>query len=59
MRTGRCRESHSQIRTVLPVYRYLTRFCVEPMGRKEIFHNFLLLVEIDGHFTHDFVTYVY
>jgi hypothetical protein len=29
------------------------------MGRSEIFHNFSLLVEIKGHFTHEFVTYVY
>jgi hypothetical protein len=29
------------------------------MGRREIFHTFLLLVEIVGHFTHEFVSYVY
>jgi hypothetical protein len=29
------------------------------MGRREIFHTFSLLVEIEGHFTHEFVTYVY
>jgi hypothetical protein len=29
------------------------------MGREEIFHTFLLLVEIEGHFTHELVTYVY
>jgi hypothetical protein len=31
----------------------------EPMGRREIFHTFLLLVEIVGHFTHEFVSYFY
>jgi hypothetical protein len=31
----------------------------EPMGRREIFLTFLLLVEIEGHFTNEFVTYVY
>jgi hypothetical protein len=29
------------------------------MGRREIFHNSSLLLEIEGHFTHEFVTYVY
>jgi hypothetical protein len=29
------------------------------MGREEIFHTFLLLVEIEGHFTHELVSYVY
>jgi hypothetical protein len=29
------------------------------MGRREIFHTFSLLVEIEGHFTHEFVSYVY
>jgi hypothetical protein len=29
------------------------------MGRREIFHTFSPLVEIEGHFTHEFVTYVY
>jgi hypothetical protein len=29
------------------------------MGRREIFHAFLLLVEIEGHLTHVFVPYVY
>jgi hypothetical protein len=29
------------------------------MGRKEIFYTFSLLVEIAGHFTHEFVSYVY
>jgi hypothetical protein len=27
------------------------------MGRREIFHTFSLLVEIEGHFTHEFVTF--
>jgi hypothetical protein len=34
-------------------------FLCEPMGRWEIFHTTTLLVEIEGHFTHEFVTYVY
>jgi hypothetical protein len=29
------------------------------MGRREICHTFSLLVEIEGHFTHEFVSYVY
>jgi hypothetical protein len=29
------------------------------MGREEICHTFLLLVEIEGHFTHELVSYVY
>jgi hypothetical protein len=29
------------------------------MGRREIFHSFSLLAEIEGHFTHAFVTYLY
>jgi hypothetical protein len=29
------------------------------MGRREILHAILLLVEIGGHLTHEFVTYVY
>jgi hypothetical protein len=29
------------------------------MGRREIYHTFSLLVEIEGHFTHEFVSYVY
>jgi hypothetical protein len=29
------------------------------MGRREVFHTFSLLVEIEGHFTNKFVTYVY
>jgi hypothetical protein len=29
------------------------------MGRWEIFHTFSLLVEIEGHFAHAFVNYVY
>jgi hypothetical protein len=29
------------------------------MGRREIFHTCSLLVEIEGHFTHEFVNYVY
>jgi hypothetical protein len=29
------------------------------MGRRGIFHTFFLLVEIEGHFTKEFVTYVY
>jgi hypothetical protein len=29
------------------------------MGGREIFHTFSLLVEIEGDFTHEFVTYVY
>jgi hypothetical protein len=29
------------------------------MGRREIFHSFSLLVEIEGYFTHEFVSYVY
>jgi hypothetical protein len=41
-------ESHSQPHT----------FLGEPLGRREIFHNFLKLVEIEGHFIHEFVTYV-
>jgi hypothetical protein len=31
----------------------------EPIGRREILLTFLLLVEIDGHFTNEFVSYVY
>jgi hypothetical protein len=34
-------------------------FLYEPMGRREIFHTFWLLVKIEGHFTYEFVTYVY
>jgi hypothetical protein len=29
------------------------------MGGREIFHTFLLLVEIEGHFTLELVNYVY
>jgi hypothetical protein len=29
------------------------------MGGREIFHTFLLLVAIEGHFTHEFIIYVY
>jgi hypothetical protein len=29
------------------------------MGGREIFHTSSLLVEIEGHFTHEFETYVY
>jgi hypothetical protein len=38
---------------------YLSVFLCEPMGRREIFHTFSLLVEIEGHFSHEFVTYDY
>jgi hypothetical protein len=38
---------------------YRTSFLCEPMGRKEIFHTFLLLVEIEGHLTHELVSYVF
>jgi hypothetical protein len=31
----------------------------EPMGRREIFLTFSLLVEIEGHFINEFVSYVY
>jgi hypothetical protein len=31
----------------------------EPMGRREIFLTFSLLVEIEGHLTNEFVSYVY
>jgi hypothetical protein len=31
----------------------------DPMGRREIFLTFSLLVEIEGHFTNEFVSYVY
>jgi hypothetical protein len=31
----------------------------EPMGRREIFLTFSLLVEIEEHFTKEFVSYVY
>jgi hypothetical protein len=31
----------------------------EPMGRREIFITFSLLVEIEGHLTNEFVSYVY
>jgi hypothetical protein len=31
----------------------------EPMGRRETFLTFSLLVEIEGHFTNEFVSYVY
>jgi hypothetical protein len=31
----------------------------EPMGRREIFLTFSLLVEIEGHFTNEFVSYIY
>jgi hypothetical protein len=31
----------------------------EPMGIREIFFRFTLLVEIEGHFTNEFVSYVY
>jgi hypothetical protein len=37
---------------------YLTYLTCEPMGRGEIYHTSSLLVEIEGHFTHEFVTYV-
>jgi hypothetical protein len=30
----------------------------EPIGRRGIFLNFSLLVEIEGHFTNEFVIYV-
>jgi hypothetical protein len=29
------------------------------MGRLEIFHNFSLLVEIEGYFSHEFIAYIY
>jgi hypothetical protein len=32
-------------------------FLCEQMGRREIFHTFLRLVEIEGHFTQEFATY--
>jgi hypothetical protein len=35
----------------------ISLFLYEPMGSREIFHTFSLLVEIEGHFTHGFVTY--
>jgi hypothetical protein len=47
-----CRQSYSQNK-IIP----LTFLC-EPIGRMEIFHTFSLLVEIEGHFTHEFVSYV-
>jgi hypothetical protein len=31
-------------------------FLCEPLGRIELFHTFLLLVEIEGHFSHAFET---
>jgi hypothetical protein len=31
----------------------------EPMGRREIIHTFSLLVEIEGYFTNEFVSYVH
>jgi hypothetical protein len=31
----------------------------EPMGRREIFLTFSLLVKIEGHITNEFVSYVY
>jgi hypothetical protein len=31
----------------------------ESMGRGEIFFTFSLLVEIEGHFTNEYVSYVY
>jgi hypothetical protein len=31
----------------------------EPMGRRQIFLTFSQLVEIEGHFTNEFVSYVY
>jgi hypothetical protein len=31
----------------------------EPMGRREILLTFSLLIEIEGHFTNEFVSYVY
>jgi hypothetical protein len=31
----------------------------EPMGRREIFLTFSLLVETEGHFTNELVSYVY
>jgi hypothetical protein len=37
----------------------LITFLCKPMGRREIFYNFSLLLEIEGHFTHEFVSYVY
>jgi hypothetical protein len=49
------RQSYSQNRRVL----YLSLFLCEPMGSREMFHTFSLLVEIEGHFTHEFVSYVY
>jgi hypothetical protein len=43
---------HSQIRVP-------HTFLCEPMGRREIFHTSSLLVEIDRHFTREFVIYDY
>jgi hypothetical protein len=34
-------------------------FMCEPMGRREIFLTFSLLVEMEGNFTNEFVSYVY
>jgi hypothetical protein len=34
-------------------------FMCEPRGRREIFLTFSLLVEIQGHVTNEFVSYVY
>jgi hypothetical protein len=50
-----CRQSYSQNRRgIIPI-----TSLYGPMGRREIFHTFLLLVEIEGHFTHELVSYVY
>jgi hypothetical protein len=42
---------------------YTLQFCdyfmCGPIGRREIFLTSSLLVEIEGHFTHEFVSYVY
>jgi hypothetical protein len=41
-------------------YAFIPRtFMCEPMGRREIFSTFSLLVEIEGHFTNEFVSYRY
>jgi hypothetical protein len=53
-RTRVARQSYSQKRRVL----YLSLFLCEPMGCREIFHTFSLLVELEGHFTHEFVSFV-
>jgi hypothetical protein len=45
--------------TVRFVGYYTSHFSVSTNGKIETFHTVLLLVEIEGHFTHEFVNSVY